>query len=142
MRFPLEIPPALAAYILDLHWDLELLHALDLPVVELPLADFADHLDLPFWAYDDRPFQITPHQVAADPVTYRSQYERTLAADLRHPIDAVRRPDNRLTILDGVHRLLRAELEGHTAVAVRILPWPDLNQIAVRGGGFLPPPRA
>lgn len=131
--FPLAVPPELTAYILDFHWDLDLLHALDLPVVELPFADLADHLDLPFWAYDGRPFQLTPHQVAADPVTYRDQYERTLAADPSHPLDVVRRPDNRITILDGVHRLLRAELEGQTVVAVRVLPWPELDRIAARG---------
>jgi hypothetical protein len=66
--FPLAVPPELTAYILDFHWDLGLLHALDLPVVELSVADLAHHLDLPFWAYDGRPFQLTPHQVAADPV--------------------------------------------------------------------------
>ncbi|MFI5690972.1 hypothetical protein ACIA58_03985 [Kribbella sp. NPDC051586] len=130
--FPLAVPPELTAYILDFHWDLSLLHALPLPVVELPLAVFADHLDLPFWAYDGRPFQVTPHQVAADPVTYHAQYERTVAADLRHPLDAVRHPDNRLTILDGIHRLLQAELDGRAVVAARVLPWTDLDRIAVR----------
>jgi hypothetical protein len=129
--FPLAIPPELTAYILDFHWDLELLHALDLPIVCMPVADLAHHLDLPFWAYDG-PFQVTPHQVAADPITYRAQYHRTLSADLQHPLDAVRRPDDRITILDGVHRLLRAELEGRPTVAVRLLPWSDLDRIAVR----------
>lgn len=128
--FPLAIPPELTAYILDFHWDVERLHALDLPTVDLPVADLAHHLDLPFWAYDG-PFQVTPRQVAADPVTYRAQYERTLAADLRHPIDVVHRPDNRLTILDGVHRLLRAYLEHHSTITARVLPWSDLDHIAV-----------
>ncbi|NUS00685.1 MAG: hypothetical protein HOV67_36155 [Kribbellaceae bacterium] len=129
--FPLAIPPELTAYILDFHWDLDRLHALDLPVTQLAVADLAHHLDLPFWAYDERPFQVTPHQVAAAPTTYQAQYHRTLAADLRHPLDVVRRPDHRITILDGIHRLLRAELEGHTVVAVRILPWCALDEIAV-----------
>ncbi|MFC6158516.1 hypothetical protein [Kribbella jiaozuonensis] len=130
--FPLAVPPELTAYILDFHWDLDLLHALDLPVIELPVTDLAHHLDLPFWAYADRPFQLTPHQVAAAPVTYRDQYERTLAADLSHPLDVVRRPDDRLTILDGVHRLLHAELEHRTVVAARVLPWTNLDRIAAR----------
>ena len=129
--FPLAVPTELRPYILDFHWDLELLHALDLPTVSLQVADLADHLDLPFWAYDGRPFQVTPHQVAAAPVRYREQYARTLAADLRHPLDVVRRPDDRVTILDGVHRLLRAELEGRTTVAVRVLPWSERDRIAV-----------
>jgi hypothetical protein len=122
----------LTAYILDFHWDLGLLHALDLPLVELPVEDLAHHLDLPFWAYDGRPFQLTPHQVAADPVAYHDQYERTLAADLRHPLDVVRRPDDRITILDGVHRLLRAELEGRDVLTVRVLPWTELDRIAAQ----------
>ncbi|NIK55974.1 ParB N-terminal domain-containing protein [Kribbella shirazensis] len=130
--FPLAVPAELRAYILDFHWDLDLLHTLDLPTTELPLAQLAHHLDLPFWAYDGQPFQLTPHQVAADPVTYREQYERTLAADLRHPVDVVRRPDGRITILDGVHRLLRAELEGRAVLAVRVLAWDELDRIAVR----------
>lgn len=128
--FPLTIPPELTAYILDFHWDVDLLHALDLPTTELPVTELAHHLDLPFWAYDG-PFQVTPHQVAADPLTYNAQYDRTLAADLRHPLDVVRRPDDRLTILDGIHRLLRAELEGRTTVGVRVLPWSDLDRIAI-----------
>ncbi|HWD77474.1 MAG TPA: hypothetical protein VG497_01275 [Kribbella sp.] len=130
--FPLTIPPELTAYILDFHWDLDRLHALDLPVTQLAVVDLAHHLDLPFWAYDGRPFQVTPRQVAADPVTYHEQYDRTRSADLRHPLDAVHRPDDRITILDGIHRLLRADLEGHQAVAVRILPWSALDEIAVR----------
>ncbi|RZT12641.1 hypothetical protein EV649_7006 [Kribbella sp. VKM Ac-2569] len=129
--FPLAVPPELTAYILDFHWDVERLHALDLPTVDLRVAGLAHHLDLPFWAYDDRPFQVTPRQVAADPVTYRAQYERTLAADLRHPIDVVHRPDDRITILDGVHRLLRAELEHHPSITARVLQWSELDHIAV-----------
>ncbi|TDO62607.1 hypothetical protein EV651_106229 [Kribbella sp. VKM Ac-2571] len=128
--FPLTVPPELTAYILDFHWDTERLHALDLPTVELPVADLAHHLDLPFWAYDDRPFQVTPRQVAAYPVTYHAQYERTFAADLRHPIDVVHRPDDRITILDGVHRLLRAELEHHPTITARVLQWSELDHIA------------
>ena len=130
--FPLAVPAELRPYILDFHWDLELLHALDLPAVSLQVADLADHLDLPFWAYDGRPFQVTPHQVAADPVRYRDQYERTMAAGLSHPLDVVRRPDGRVTILDGIHRLLRAELEARTAVDVRVLGWDLVDRISVR----------
>ena len=130
--FPLPIPPELTAYILDFHWDLNRLYALDLPVTDLAVADLAHHLDLPFWAHAGRPFQVTPRQVAADPVTYHEQYARTRSADLRHPLDAVHRPDNRITILDGIHRLLRAELEGQQGVVVRILPWSTLDEIAAR----------
>jgi hypothetical protein len=134
LPFPLAIPAELTAYILDFRWDLDRLHRLELPSTRMPIEDLAHHLDLPFWAYDGRPFQLTPHQVAEDPVRYRAQYERTLAANLRHPLDVVRRPDGRLTILDGVHRLLLVELEGRTTVAVRVLSWGELDRIAVTSG--------
>ncbi|MEU8226620.1 ParB N-terminal domain-containing protein [Kribbella sp. NPDC048915] len=117
LPFPLAVPGALQEYILDFQWDLELLHA----------------LELPFWAFEGQPFQLTPRDVAAAPSVYREQYARTLRADLRHPIDVVRRPSGRITILDGVHRLLRASLEGRTTVAVRVLEWSELDRIAVRG---------
>jgi len=45
--------------------------------------------------------------------------------------DAVRRPGGRLTILDGVHRLLRAHLGGLQSVRVRVLEWTELDRIAV-----------
>jgi len=132
--FPLadQVPPALQAYILDFHWDVALLHALDLPTIQIPLSELAPHLDLPFWAYGGRPFQVTPRQVAADPVRYGEQYARAMGADLRYPLDVVRRMDARVTILDGVHRLLRAELEGWTTLGVRVLAWDALDRIAVR----------
>ncbi|TDD58502.1 hypothetical protein E1263_18950 [Kribbella antibiotica] len=129
--FPLEIPPVLRPYILDFHWDLAALHALALPRVDVTVAELDHHLDLPFWAYAGRPFQVIPHQVAADPLRFHEQYARTLVADLAHPLDVVRRPDGRLTILDGVHRLLRAELGGVELVDVRVLDWERLGEIAV-----------
>ena len=131
--FPLAIPPELTSYILDLHWDLEVLHGLDLLTISVRVADLAHHLDRPFWQHEGRPFQVTPREVAADPAKYHEQYARTLAADLRYPLYVVRRVDGRLTILDGVHRLLLAELEGRATVVVRVLSWEDLDEIAVRG---------
>jgi hypothetical protein len=130
--FPLAIPPELTAYILDLEWDLDQLHRLELLMISVRVADLAHHLELPFWMYDGRPFQITPRQVAADPGKYHEQWARVLSADPRYPLAVVRRVDGRLTILDGIHRLLRAELEGFVTVVVRVLSWEDLDEIAVR----------
>ena len=57
-------------------------------------------------------------QVKADPVRYQEQYKRTMAADLAHPLDLLFRND-RWVILDGVHRLLKAEVLGLSQVRVR-----------------------
>lgn len=76
--------------------------------------------------------QVTPMEVAADPEVHVEQYARTMAADLCYPLDVVRRTDGRITILDGVHRLLRAHLNGLDSVQVRILEWEAVDSIAVR----------
>jgi hypothetical protein len=56
--FPLlsELPPELKGVILDFHWDLALLHGLDLPVTAMQVAELEWHLELPFWAWGGRPF--------------------------------------------------------------------------------------
>jgi hypothetical protein len=133
--FPLAhlVPPELTQYLLDFRWDLDLLHSLDLPCVEVPMATFADHLELPFWAYGGRPFQVAPREVAADRVTYAEQWARTVAAELRWPMDVVRRPDGRLTVLDGVHRLLKASVAGQDLIVVRVLAWEELERIVWLG---------
>jgi hypothetical protein len=64
--FPLlsVLPRELRDVILDFHWDVELLHGLDLPTTEVPVAELAWQLRLPFWARDGRPFQVSPLEVA------------------------------------------------------------------------------
>ncbi|TCO48398.1 hypothetical protein EV646_104216 [Kribbella antiqua] len=131
--FPLlaVVPAELRGIILDFHWDTELLHGLELPVSRVDVAELEWHLELPFWAHAERPFQVSPLQVTARPEVYPEQYARTMAADLRYPLDAVRRPDGRVTILDGVHRLLRAWMSRQAVVRVRVLEWDELDAIAV-----------
>jgi hypothetical protein len=132
--FPLlsELPDELQGVILDFWWDAELLRALELPILELPMTELDWHLALPFWSDSGHPFRVSPQQVAAEPKRYPEQHARTMAADLRYPLDAVRRADGRVTVLDGVHRLLSAHLGGLSSVRVRILEWKDLDAIAIR----------
>jgi ParB-like chromosome segregation protein Spo0J len=54
-----------------------------------------------------------------------------LAADLRYPLDGYVAAGGRLTILDGVHRLLKAKVEGHSTVRVRVLETDAFDAIAV-----------
>jgi hypothetical protein len=130
-EFPLLhlVPTELRGVLLDFVWDADRLRELDLPTRTVPVSDLDWHLDLPFWSVDDLPFQVTPRQVAAEAHRFSAQYERTLAADLRFPLDVVERTD-RLTILDGVHRLLKAVMIGRDRIAVRVLPWHRVDDIA------------
>lgn len=133
LPFPLlaERPAVLEGVILDFHWDLQRLHKLSLPVQEVPTRVLRWHLNLPFWASGTRPFQVTPLEVAADPEEHSEQWQRTMAADLLYPIDAYVGVGERLTILDGIHRLLKAEVSGRPSLDVRIIDEDSFDEIAV-----------
>jgi hypothetical protein len=104
-KFPLldRVPPEFDGLLLDFWWDMDKLHKLNLPRTKASTADLKWQLDLPWWQYNGQYFVLSPNQVAANSDKYTEQYQRTLAADLNHPIIA-RRVNNRWVILDGVHR--------------------------------------
>jgi hypothetical protein len=121
--FPLqELAPAeLRDVLCEFVWDSNELQRLPLPVDTATVDSLRWHLDLPYWRDDGRPFQVTPSQVKADPARYHEQYQRTMAADLGYPLDLLFR-NGRWVILDGVHRLLKADLLGLSTIQVRRLP--------------------
>jgi Aminoglycoside-2''-adenylyltransferase len=124
-----QMPAGLRPYALDQTCDPARLASLDLPVGELPVAELAWQLDLPWWPDGGRPFAVTPRAVAEAPWRHREHHARTLAADLRVPIHVIRRRGRRF-VLDGVHRLLKAELQGRATVAARELPGALLPLVA------------
>lgn len=108
-------PPELQGLLYDFWWELEKLHALELPTRTVSISELLWHLDLPYWKHNGRPFQITPRQVMDAPNDYSEQYQRTHSADLRYPI-TVREVDGRILIIDGVHRLLKAVLKSRQEI--------------------------
>lgn len=132
--FPLlkHLPLSLRDVILSFHWDLERLHALDLHERSVAVDELAWHLELPFWAVEGRPFQVTPMEVASSPDRFGDQWMRTMEASLDHPLDGYVRADGRLVILDGVHRLLKARQLGQDRVRMRLLDASQFDAIAVR----------
>jgi hypothetical protein len=123
LPFPLQdqVPAKLRDVLCDFVWDSDKLQRLPLPVGTVTVDSLPWHLDLPYWRHYGKPFQITPSQVRADPARYREQFERTMAADLGCPLDLLFR-NGRWVILDGVHRLLKADLLGLGNIQVRRLP--------------------
>ncbi|ONI68166.1 hypothetical protein BWI15_34580 [Kribbella sp. ALI-6-A] len=103
------MPTELRDIVLDFVWNADRLRELDLPTTTVPVSELDWHLNLPFWAVDDVPFQVTPRQIATEPHRFSAQYERMLAADLQFPLDVVVRTDQ---------------------IAVRALPWDRLDDIA------------
>jgi hypothetical protein len=121
--FPLQelVPAELRGVLCDFVWDADTLRRLPLPVDTATVDSLRWHLDLPYWRDGGRPFRVTPAQVKVDPARYREQYQRTMAADLGYPLDLLFRSDQ-WVILDGVHRLLKADLLGLSTIQVRRLP--------------------
>ena len=123
------LPPELRRWVLpDVTWDPHKLWTIDLPIVDVPVADLAWMLDLPWWRDGDRHFTVRPADVAADPARHAAQHARTLAAELGYPLVATPMED-RLVLLDGVHRLLKAQLLGIPTVRVRVLPPDRIDEI-------------
>ena len=114
-----KMPPVMQALLPKATWDRARLHELILPVTELPVAKLRWQLDLPWWRDGERRFVVTPNQVRLAPDRFAVHWRRTLDADLAFPIDLLQR--ERLIVLDGVHRLLKADILGMSTVAVHIL---------------------
>lgn len=123
LPFPLQelVPAELRGVLCEFVWDSGKLQRLPLPVGTVTVDSLRWHLDLPYWRHDGQPFQVTPAQVKADPARYEEQYQRAMATDLGYPLDLLFRND-RWVILDGVHRLLKADVLGLSHVRVRRLP--------------------
>ncbi len=118
-----RVPPELEPWLLPFDCSEEELRALDLPEREIPLAEVAWLLDLPFWP-GDRPYGVRPLDVVSG-----AELDRTNAADLSQPLHVTRRHD-RLVVLDGLHRLLKAARAQEPTVRIREVPATALYELA------------
>jgi hypothetical protein len=129
-RVAAAVPRELTPYVIEFEWDRERLWALDLRVESLPVACVEWQLDLPWWRLGDRPFSLAPRTVLRDPDRYAAHSRRALEACLGFPLDVTWR-GGRWTILDGVHRLVKAVALGLRDVRVRKVPASALAALAV-----------
>jgi hypothetical protein len=114
--------------LLDVPWDLSKLLALDLPVGAVAVDALTWQLDLPWWRDGNRWFVVTPNEVRAHPERFAEQWRRTERADLSAPIH-FRTTHRGPLILDGLHRLLKAAIEGRSTLPARFVPDPSLPLI-------------
>ena len=106
--------------ILPFAWDIAKLHALHPPIRTLPVTELNWQLSWKIWSNYGAPFRVSPVEVRRDPRKYAVHYARAMAADLAYPLYVVRWA-SRWTILDGIHRLLKAEILGVETVEVYVL---------------------
>jgi hypothetical protein len=123
-----QIPPALRGWLLPIEWDRELLWALDIPHRRLELEELRWHFELPWWRRNGVWFEVTPREFLARPEAHPEHADRIANADLSYPLHVIRR-GRRWLILDGIHRLVRAEMLGLSDIAVSTLVPTDLAKI-------------
>jgi hypothetical protein len=126
-----DMPASLDDVVLDFASSRAQLWALELPVTRVPVAALRWQLDLPMWSDGGAPFRPRPSQVAAHPEHFSQQHARTMAADLSFALHVLSRPAYRPTVLDGIHRLLRAAILGHETLAAAHLTEHHPDQIAI-----------
>lgn len=116
-----DIPDIIKEVGFDFDWDEKKVWKLDVPAVDMGIEELAWHFDVPFHWHGGEAYNLRSREVIDDPAGYPGEYERTMAADLRHPIDVMENK-GRLLILDGLHRLMKAYILGRKSVKVRIIP--------------------
>ena len=90
-------------------------------ISQMPLDKLRWQFTLPFWRHGKKKYALTPREVLNNPRRYRYHYRRILAADLKYPLDIARNQHGKWEILDGLHRLAKAELLGMKKIKVRII---------------------
>jgi len=123
-----KLPKIIQEIGFDFSWDESKVWSLDFPVEEIPLSELAWHFDIPFWNFENKKYTLAPNQVISDPQKYKTEYNRTMSADINYPIDIMENKNHWL-ILDGLHRLVKAKILGHKKVNVRKIPRTEIPKI-------------
>lgn len=112
-----EIPQIIKDVGFDFDWSEEKVWQLDVPSEEMNIKEITWHFDIPF-LWENGVYNLKPQEVIDNPEDHRKEYDRTMKADLSHPIDIMENK-GRWLILDGLHRLMKASIQGEKKVQVR-----------------------
>jgi hypothetical protein len=116
-----DVPQIIKQVGFDFRWSEEKVWRLDLPVDEMSIEELNWHFEIPFWNSPNGDYDLKPIDVINHPEKYPEEYKRTLMADLQYPLD-IMYWKKRWLLLDGLHRLVKAVIEGHQTVKVRKIP--------------------
>ena len=112
-----EIPQIIKDVGFDFDWSEEKVWALDVPLEEMDINELTWHFDIPF-LWENGVYNLKPQNVIDDGNAHKEEYQRTMKADLVHPIDIMENK-GRWLILDGLHRLMKASILNMKKVNVR-----------------------
>jgi hypothetical protein len=129
------IPDALVPHMAPFWWHMDKLLALDLPTDDVSMTELRRFLDVPYWRAGAHAglFQLSARDILADPAAHPDHWARTMAADLAWPI-TLYHEDDRAILLDGYHRVLKAEHLGMDTLPARAVPDEILSTILVHDG--------
>ncbi len=123
-----NIPQIIKDVGFDFSWDESKVWKLDVPMKKMNIEELVWHLSVPFLWFDGGVYNLTPNEVLNNPIEYRLEFERTMKADMKYPIDIMENK-GRWLILDGLHRLMQASVKGLKEVNVRIVPREQISKI-------------
>ena len=112
----------------DFDWSNEKVWRLDVPVTEMDIEELTWHFDVPFHRNEGVPYALTSREIIENPDKYAEEYERTMRSELKYPIDIMENK-GRWLILDGLHRLMKAYIQGARRVNVRMIPREKISEI-------------
>lgn len=112
----------------DFDWENEKVWKLNIPVTKMELGELVWHFDIPFHWHKGGVYNLTSREIIENPSEHEAEYQRTMKADLKYPIDIMENKGKWL-ILDGLHRLMKAHIEGLKKVNVRIIPREKIPEI-------------
>ena len=123
-----DLPKIIKEVGFDFDWENEKVWNLNIPVSEMEIEKLTWHFDVPFHWYQGGIYNLTSREIMEYPEKHKEEYERTLKADLKYPIDIMENK-GRWLILDGLHRLMKAYIQGVKKVNVRIIPRERISEI-------------
>jgi hypothetical protein len=122
-----DIPQIIKDVGFDFDWSEDKVWALNVPTEDMDIQELTWHFDIPF-LWENRVYNLTPHEVINNPEAHKEEYDRTMRADLSHPIDIMEHK-GRWLILDGLHRLMKSSIMDAEKVHVRKISREYIPQI-------------
>jgi hypothetical protein len=120
-RMKKDIPDIIKQVGFDFEWEEEKVWKLHVPVEEMDINELTWHFDIPFHWHGGQVYILKSKEVIDNPDKYKEEYERIMKAELKYPIDIMQNK-GRWVILDGLHRLIKAYIQGSKLVRVRKIP--------------------
>lgn len=101
-------------------FDMQAMWEADVPVESVSVDELRWNLDYPWWlSNDDQPYALKPRDVMENLGVYPVHQERVANADMTFPLTLGKTLQGRWLILDGVHRYIKALMDGEVSVRAK-----------------------